>query len=340
MMYSQTMGQPGRRRRHHFISQFYLKGFTDENGKIWMHDVRKLTSTHNHPQAIAYETDLNTVYVPGVKPDEIEDRISKFEAIVAPIFEKTIATETLPKGEELFRILEFVALSFARTPTMRRVVDASIVAQDGDVDWTKVPKLADQTYQVSHMVDLWQDTVQAIVKRRYWQLVKVPVEIGSLVLSDNPVHRQWMFEEDLKYGYATFRALRTWLYMPFSKQLLLVGTFEPVTAHPVDSLRLLADMNTLCLRGIVRHAFSSDRKFVWIAENERILSGEHFLGMFGALNCIRGIDAAYSKCPQFGTAKIAPVNLSEYLKRHRRLNNQQINDIFDHLFRKPAQRQP
>ena len=56
-------------RKHHYIPEFYLKGWADENGKMWRYDRPHLAVVHKHvfPSQVGFVKDLYTI--PGVAPE-------------------------------------------------------------------------------------------------------------------------------------------------------------------------------------------------------------------------------------------------------------------------------
>src|SRR5258706_8436660 len=68
--------------RNHYVSQLYLKGFTDTAGKVWVH--RLLVSSDRVPQwkpfstsGIGYHFHLYTRMASGQESDEIEEWLSR-----------------------------------------------------------------------------------------------------------------------------------------------------------------------------------------------------------------------------------------------------------------------
>lgn len=59
-------------RKHHYIPEFYLKGWANENGKIWRYDRPHLAVVNKHvfPSQVGYSRDLYTI--PGVAPERAQ----------------------------------------------------------------------------------------------------------------------------------------------------------------------------------------------------------------------------------------------------------------------------
>ena len=199
-------------KKHHYLPVFYQNGFTDIDGRIWRHDIRKSVTVSHTPKNIGYEKHLYTVDFPGQPPDALEKKLSALESLIAPILRETLNTRILPIGDALFLLIEFVALSFARTPTMQTVFDAHACGLSGqDINFSSVPKLLNKNNKALQMTKLMYDAFE-LLRQRKWQLVIIPDELGSLVTCDNPVKTQWMYERDQVYGYPILSVCRTWVY--------------------------------------------------------------------------------------------------------------------------------
>ena len=113
-------------RRHHFISQCYLKGFAvgRRKGKPQIHtfdrDTRKsfVTGIDN----VGAQRDFNRIDVEGAEPDAIENMLSNFEGEVAPALERTIQGQTFQSNEDKTVILNLVALFALRNPRFRETM--------------------------------------------------------------------------------------------------------------------------------------------------------------------------------------------------------------------------
>jgi hypothetical protein len=75
-------------KRHHYIPQFYLKGFTNEHGKYYIFDKQIETIRLSTPINSFFENNRNTVIVKDEKTVFLEDIYSRFDSETAPQLEK------------------------------------------------------------------------------------------------------------------------------------------------------------------------------------------------------------------------------------------------------------
>lgn len=65
--------------RHHYLPQFYLKGFTDDDGKFYVFDIKnqRLKSKKLLPKQVFFERNRNTFVIGEEKTDFLESQIYK-----------------------------------------------------------------------------------------------------------------------------------------------------------------------------------------------------------------------------------------------------------------------
>jgi hypothetical protein len=89
-------------RKHHYVPQMYLSGFTNAQGQGFAVDVSTRRSFTSSPQGIAAKRNYNLIDEPGMPADALEKELGKLEGVVAPgirrirenaTFEKTASTE-------------------------------------------------------------------------------------------------------------------------------------------------------------------------------------------------------------------------------------------------------
>lgn len=117
--------------KHHYIPQFYLKGFTDptcpaeQEPYIWLYEKGKKTSRKrapknvaNKPYYYAAETDNGLISTPEVS-------LSKIESSAALILRKLADNHTSFTPEERLDFSIFIALMFLRVPRHRKNIEDS-----------------------------------------------------------------------------------------------------------------------------------------------------------------------------------------------------------------------
>ncbi len=111
-------------RRHHYLSQFYLKGFTNgrsKKSKLIVFDNVNARKFETIPRNVGGVRDFNRIKIEGMNPDFLEGELAKFEGQVATAL-KAIETKMVFEGENKDLILNFIALLAVRSPDMRERV--------------------------------------------------------------------------------------------------------------------------------------------------------------------------------------------------------------------------
>ncbi|GAA4461587.1 hypothetical protein GCM10023189_37220 [Nibrella saemangeumensis] len=107
-------------RKHHYLPEFYLKGFTGEDGKLAVFDIEnnRLKTKRLTPSQIFFEYDRNTLEFDGVKDDFVEKMYSQLETIVGHAFKKIKEQKSFSylDAQDMFRIILFAGSLYWRIP--------------------------------------------------------------------------------------------------------------------------------------------------------------------------------------------------------------------------------
>ncbi len=110
-------------RKHHFIPQLYLSGFTDsgeKKGLLYAHDLREQKTFRAKPANVGFEKDFYKIDVPGVDVDQIEKVFWELEGQAARVLKKIIQLRMLPARRKDYAILmHFIAQVYVRRPSVR-----------------------------------------------------------------------------------------------------------------------------------------------------------------------------------------------------------------------------
>ncbi len=74
-------------KRHHYVPQFYLKGFCDNTGRMHVYDKQKGEFIYRTPETIFYQHRRNTTSMFGVEHDMLEQAYSLFDTINTELIE-------------------------------------------------------------------------------------------------------------------------------------------------------------------------------------------------------------------------------------------------------------
>ncbi len=96
--------------RHHYLPEFYIKGFCDENGRITVYNKQSKKFDKKSPKSIFYEADRNTLSDAfGNRGDILEKMYADLESKIAPHLKNAIDNTSGKMEEETLRNLIFLA---------------------------------------------------------------------------------------------------------------------------------------------------------------------------------------------------------------------------------------
>jgi hypothetical protein len=122
---------------HHFVPQFYLKGFLDPDSVqtkdpwLWVANLPAGVVKRRAPKNVAAHAGYNTV--PGSTESEAaEEVLSQLETVAAPIIRRLINGANALTGQEWVDLLFFAAFLAVRTPYFRNRIEgfAAQIAED------------------------------------------------------------------------------------------------------------------------------------------------------------------------------------------------------------------
>ncbi len=109
--------------RHHFISQFYLAGFSPSGSVddiLWVTDLHQHKQWQDKPKNVGYEKHFNRIEVPGYAPDYMEKVWSDvLEGPAAEVIRNISELHELPDGEDRNVLMNLVAVFGIRGPRFR-----------------------------------------------------------------------------------------------------------------------------------------------------------------------------------------------------------------------------
>ena len=104
-------------KRHHYIPQFFIKNFTDEDGLLFVYNKEKdhILKTKQSPKGIFFENNRNTVDFSGNNLDSLEQFYSILDSNISKDYLNAIKNETATP-EELTSITLLANLLKWRVP--------------------------------------------------------------------------------------------------------------------------------------------------------------------------------------------------------------------------------
>lgn len=109
-------------RAHHYVPKFYLKGFTDKDGSVWVYEKGK-PPRESSPKKEANREEYYTFDDRGYADSHIEVALSHAESIVAPIIRKLANPQFKITDAQRGELYAFVAMTFVRVPAWREFLD-------------------------------------------------------------------------------------------------------------------------------------------------------------------------------------------------------------------------
>jgi hypothetical protein len=122
---------------HHFVPQFYLKGFLDpdsvqtKNPWLWVANLPAGVVKRRAPKNVAARAGYNAV-LGSTESETAEEVLSQLEAVAAPIVRRLINGVNELTGQEWVDLLFFAAFLAVRTPYFRNRIEgfAAEIAED------------------------------------------------------------------------------------------------------------------------------------------------------------------------------------------------------------------
>jgi hypothetical protein len=252
--------------RHHYVPQFYLKGFTADDGTLHVTDKLTRSRDTSTPKKTAWLPEFYRIDVENTDPMGVEKAFSKLEAQCARLLQELLATKKMPTGNAFNTLLNFVATSYTRVPHIRSQTDEfmggitgtlgkmAFLGLEGAERLRKDPVNAsmsdeemeqlqafiasgectitfDKTWHVKMMLHSI-DAILPVLAHRQWSLWQVGDGVPDLVCSDSPV-ALWSGRPG-PVGLAT---PETMLTMPLDRRTLLVSRLEdkPFDGYILDA---------------------------------------------------------------------------------------------------------
>ncbi|OGT35270.1 MAG: hypothetical protein A2W28_09915 [Gammaproteobacteria bacterium RBG_16_51_14] len=223
-------------RHHHYLSQFYLKGFTNgrsKKSKLTTIDSRTRKKIETIPRNVGGVRDFNRIEVEGVDPEILERNLATFEGEVATAL-KAIEAQCKFDGDNKALVLNLIALLAVRSPEMRehlrkfhaeiaeRIMDLTLASKerwesqmkkmredgyglDSDITYEEMKNFHERKeYDITvarewhiHLEFVGMEAVLPCLFGRNWLLVKRAQGTGPFITTDRPVVLVWKNPESI-----------------------------------------------------------------------------------------------------------------------------------------------
>lgn len=288
----------GGARNHHFVPQFYLKGFAtprSKEGRFFVCDLKERRRFQTRPRNVAAKRDFNRVEAEHLEPNMVESQLSLIEADLDQAFRRIIASQSIASNEDFPSVLVLVARLFLAHPLFRDQRDkfmtdvaqkmmstmvaspdrwASVTAQGqaegtikDPVDYEEMKAAVEQGRIVPRVnrdvliqqeMEIWP-TLLPILEQRNWTLFISNAATGEFATSDRPCTLRWS-EADFESGiYGPGLGVGgTSLIFPISRHLAIDGRFERGGGVVQATPELVGAINLATLSSAMRQVYSAN----------------------------------------------------------------------------------
>lgn len=122
-------------RNHHYIPQYYLRGFLDPKlKKEQFHVIDRINRRHfpTTPRNVGSQRDFNRINIPERPIDEAEKMFAEMDTEIAHVLKYVKENETLPADRDMEILIYFVALLYMHNPRIRsnlRISETTVIKQ-------------------------------------------------------------------------------------------------------------------------------------------------------------------------------------------------------------------
>ena len=139
-------------RKHHFVPQFYLGGFTPSGSKddqLYVLDLATCHHWRSSPGDTACQKDFYVLEVSGEgDPRALEKLFSEFETAGAEAIRFVVDRERVPDGKLLDKLIDFLAIMSIRVPAVIDAIEKPLAQVSKSILW-----------QVTASKDRWEALV-------------------------------------------------------------------------------------------------------------------------------------------------------------------------------------
>ena len=211
------MNQQNTKKRHHYIPVFYLNGFRDKDGRLYVYCKNKINNFNDvlikNADSIAFENNGYTIVSPdGTKDSEkIENKFKETEDIAAPLLKKIINRQKLNNEELNVFIWNFIAPIAVRTPAAGNIFKTILKVLGTEPDKQKI--LESQLYT--------HEDAYNVLRNVNWIFIEASAA-NYFLTGDNPLL-------SIRFGNGIIIFI-----LPLSKKFCAIGS--PMKNIPIDWL--------------------------------------------------------------------------------------------------------
>lgn len=304
---------------HHFIPQYYLRGFAEGIGRqarVFTFDSETHKAFTTLVRNVGSRRHFNRVEAEGVDPNFIEDSFAEIEARFASDLSDVIASRSFPSHGHFESVINIMANLSVRNPRLRgnmekfhkeiaeRIGHISVSSREiwesqirqmkekgipvnDDVTYEQAKSFHDRKqYEIvvdqTHLIGLELKMLDPVIKylsQRNWCFASAAAG-SQFITSDDPVVLSWIDREDMgPYG-PGHGLMGTIVAFPISPEVALIGTFEDLPESASYEARRVTAVNTMVARYSTKQIYARDGNFRVDLANRQDVLGSDLPGVF------------------------------------------------------------
>jgi Protein of unknown function (DUF4238) len=288
-------------RKHHFVPQFYLRGFVGEDDMLFVIDRLSKKCFRTPPKNVAAERDFNRVDVEGMDPNAVEKALAEFEGKVAPALKLVKAAKSLADKKDRDAVMNLICELAIRNPRQRATINdfvGKVMQRAGEIGVATKERWESQVARMkaagirdnSSSVPSYEEMKKFIKERRYkievrkelsisleidehnpllqhlgdrrWQILVANEGSGGFVTTDVPVCLTWL--DGPNHGMPGFGRPGTQVIFPISTNLALRGTFEGEENVVDADIFTVAGINRILICNAEKQVYAHDHSFKYL----------------------------------------------------------------------------
>lgn len=291
-----TNDADGGARNHHFVPQYYLKGFAkprSKDGKLTVFDLKDRKGFVTRPRNVAARRDYNRIEIESQDPNVVESKLADLEALGDQAFRRIIAARSIEDRDDFSLVHVLIARIAISNPAFRDQRD-QIISQVGSMmmrnmvatpeRWDAVtgqmgPELgadpipyeqaraaveggrivanATKETLIEQEILLWP-SILPMLEQRKWTLLIAPPGSAGFITSDRPFSLRWNDETMNRGPYGVgLGCTDTTLIFPISHDLAVIGSFEHGGGANVVDESIVAAVNFALFQAAMRQVYAS-----------------------------------------------------------------------------------
>lgn len=303
-------------RNHHYIPQFYLKGFLDPSDpkkQLYVIDKAEKRGFPSNPRDVGSKHDFNRVEIPGLPIDDAETRLfAPIDSEADQALKYIADNETLPKDEKMDILIYFVSVLAAHNPHIRNtMIDTETEIREQQLGWLVSSREVYESqleqvnltskelsyeeakqfveegitikyphgYHLGHELETIQNTIFPLFSSMQWSLLIAEVGTSNFVCSDRPVVLHNIEPAYLRYFDIPAQTPTVGIFeltVPLNRRMALHATFRDPAVIAMVGKEDVAAVNGLMIHAATKQIYCANLEFKFL-ENGEIKSGRNLV---------------------------------------------------------------